>query len=98
MTKYLVINSACDGRHLSLYKTLEKARERVLSMVGGQERPFNVGQPYYSDWGNRLTIEERPDGWTLSLEQRASAAFDAFECGTATKKQVELLKAVGWHR
>jgi hypothetical protein len=96
MAKYLVINSAPDGRHLSLYPTIEKARERVLSMVGGVEREFAVGTPYYSDWGNRLTIETRPDTWTISMEEKVGAAFDARECGTATKHQLSLLDLMGY--
>lgn len=94
--KYLVINSACDGRYLSMYHTLEKARERVLSMVGGAPRPFAINTPYYSDWGNRLYIEERPDDWTLALESKVGRAYDARECGIATSSQIALLDRLGF--
>jgi hypothetical protein len=96
MARYLVINKAPDGRHLSLYYSLPKAQKRVHDMVGGPEREFKVNQPYYSDWGNTLYIEERPDTWTLLVETKVGKAYDARECGTATQAQLEMLEKLGW--
>lgn len=91
MTKYVVINNAPDGRHISCYSTLEKAQKQVLGLIGNPQWPFLIGRTYYSDWGNAITIEERPDNWTQSIEKRMSEAFDARECGTATSAQLALL-------
>jgi hypothetical protein len=81
-----------------MYHTLEKARDRIHSMIGGTKEEYKVGNPYFSDWGNRLIIEERPDDWTLVKESKVGRAFDNYECGVATEAQVTLLKEVGWLR
>jgi hypothetical protein len=94
--RYVVINRACDGTHISTHATLEKAQKRVENMVGKREYPFEVNIPYISDWGNVLTIEERPGNWTSNLERRVSEAFDANECGFATKAQIRLLHDKGF--
>jgi hypothetical protein len=93
--KYLVINSAPDGRHVSLHASMDKANQKVRDMLG---RPVNceLGISYYSDWGNRLIIETRPDNWTVGMERRVRMAYDARECGTATTSQTELLERLGW--
>jgi len=94
--RYVVINRACDGTHISSHATFEKAQKRVEEMVGRREGPFKLNQPYCSDWGNVLTIEERPGNWTANTERRVSEAFDANECGFATKAQIKLLHEKGW--
>jgi hypothetical protein len=94
--KYIVINRAPDGRHVSLYLTIEGARKRVEDMVGKREYTFEINREYFSDWGNVLCIEERPEDWTIILERSISAAFDARECGTATPKQLKLLEDRGF--
>ena len=97
MTSYVTINRAEDGRHVSVFATLEKAFGHVVEMVGeGNALLPEIGKRYYSDWGNVLVIEERPDNWTAGLERRVGAAYNARECGTLTKAQKALLKRVGW--
>jgi hypothetical protein len=94
--KYVVINEAPDGRHIHTFTTLEKARKHMEAMIGKREYPFEVNVNYISDWGNVLCIEERADNWTTSLERRMGDAYDARECGTATKAQLKLLEDKGF--
>jgi hypothetical protein len=93
--KYVVINNAPDGRHVHTYSTIEKARKRMENMIG-REDEYKIGVPYISDWGNVLCIEERPDNWTTSTERAISDAYDARECGTATKAQLKYLEDRGF--
>jgi hypothetical protein len=90
--KYVVINRASDGRHITCHATLLEAQWKMERMIGQRSTPFVVGRDYYSDWGNVLVIEERPDTWTASLETRLADAFDARECGIATPAQLALLE------
>jgi hypothetical protein len=94
--KYIVINSAPDGRHVSLHSTIEGARKRVEDMVGKRSYTFEINREYYSDWGNVLCIEERPNNWTVKTEEQVAEAFDARECGTATATQLRLLEDAGF--
>ena len=93
--KYVVINNAEDGRHVSMYATRHAAAKYVDEIIG-RVAARELGQPYYSDWGQRLVIEERPDHWTVRLEKQVRAAYDARECGTASKFQTALLEGLGW--
>jgi hypothetical protein len=94
--KYVVINNACDGRHVHTYSTLQKAQKRMKNMIGKRETPFLPNISYISDWGNVLIIEERPDNWTSATENKIADAYDARECGTATKSQLRLLESKGF--
>jgi len=92
---YVLINNAPDGRHCSVYGTEQGAVSAMRSHIG---RPVEgvLGRDYYSDWGNRLVIEERPAGWTAKKEEQLSRAYDARECGNATASQLELLEDAGF--
>jgi hypothetical protein len=94
--KYVVINNACDGKHISVHATLLEAQWKVQEQVGQRSESFVVGRAYYSDWGNRVVIEQRADNWTVAIEKRIDAAFDARECGCATKVQIKLLDDNGF--
>lgn len=92
---FVLINSAPDGRHESVHKTLDAAGEALAKMLGYPVE-VKLGEPYYSDWGNRLVVEARPAGHTAAKERALRAAFDARECGTATKAQLALLDRRGF--
>ena len=94
--KYVVINNACDGRHVSTHATFELAQNKMTKMIGPRPESFELNRTYISDWGNALTIEKRTDNWTSSLEHQMADAFDARECGTATVAQLKLLEDKGF--
>jgi hypothetical protein len=93
--KYVLINNAVDGTHESVHKTHIGAINALIKMLGWQV-DGEIGRTYYSDWGNTLIIEERPDNWTASVERATREAYDARECGTATKRQLDLLDRNGF--
>ncbi len=92
---FVLINRAPDGVHESVHKTLEAAGE-ALSQHLGRKVEARLGEAYYSDWGNRLVVERRPAGHTAAKERALRAAFDARECGVATKAQLALLEKRGF--
>ena len=94
--KYVVINRASDGVYTSTHSSLALARKKVKDMVGKRSFEFQIGGYYYSDCGNRLTIEERPHDWSSSTEDRIRRAYDARECGVATSAQLKLLENKGF--
>jgi hypothetical protein len=94
---YVLINHAPDGTHNRTFKTETAAFKALADFLG--RRPgaqFVVGAEYYSDWGNRLVIEERAAGHTATKETALRKAFDARECGVATKRQLALLDKEGF--
>jgi hypothetical protein len=93
---FVLINSAPDGRHVRVFKTLARTQMEVERFLGRAIPEFAANRPYYSDYGNRLVVEERPDGWTPSCERNLADAFDARECGEATKAQLALLTKAGF--
>lgn len=94
---FVLINSAPDGVHESVHKTLDAAGAALAKHLGRpiEARHVRLGEAYYSDWGNRLVIEARPAGHTARIERQLRAAFDARECGTATEAQLALLDKRG---
>ena len=96
MTTYVLIIEAEDGRHARTFKSEARAIGALKSYVPGMgEGQYKVGHTYYSDWGRRLTIEERADGWNARTEEAVGDAYDARECETATKRQLALLAKHG---
>ena len=95
MTTYVLINSACDGRHVHVYKSEARAFKALANYGVHPAHNLRLNRDYYSDWGNRLCVEERPDGWTAQREQSYAAAYDAREMGTATKRQLATLERLG---
>lgn len=93
---YVLINNAPDGRYYHCFSTMERAFRYLSHFLDGEVKGFKVGQVYVSDWGNRLVIEPRPEGWSARKERRLAEAFDARECGVATPRQLELLTKSGW--
>lgn len=93
---YVLINSACDGRHVRAFKTEAAALKAMADWFGRPVDGYVSGRTYYGDWGNRLTVEERPSGHTVAREARLAKAYDARECGTATKSQMALLESLGF--
>lgn len=92
---FVLINHAPDGTHNHVYKTVAAA-ERALVAFLGHPVEFALGRDYYSDWGNHLVVEERAAGHTARSEAALRSAFDARECGTATKRQLALLDRKGF--
>jgi hypothetical protein len=92
---YVLINRAEDGTHESVHKTEALAIRALVKMLG---RPveFELGRAYVSDWGNRLVVEERAAGHTAKSERALREAYDARECGIATKRQLALLDRQGF--
>lgn len=88
---YVLINNAPDGRHVRPFGTMAKAQAALEDFLGRAIPGCAPDTPYYGDWGNRLVIEQRPDGWSAKLEQRFGAAYDAREMGRATRSQLALL-------
>jgi len=93
---YLLINHAEDGRHLSVYKTEELARNELEAQIGRKVEGPITGRHFHDDWGRCFVVEKRPDNWSAKLEQKLADAFDARECGTASHEQIKLLVQFGW--
>jgi hypothetical protein len=97
---FVLINHALDGTHTSAHNTATAALAALAAMLGRATddwgEPLCVGRAYYSDWGNRLVVEERPGGHTAQVEDELRAAFDARECGIATAQQLALLEKHRW--
>ena len=93
---FVLINRAPDGRHVRAFKCKHSALQAIADWFGHPLDPdgcdWKVGRTYASDWGNRLTIEERPDKFTARDEEAFARAYDARECGVATKRQLALLE------
>jgi len=95
---FVMINRAPDGTHNRTFETEKRALEALAEMLGRDTdmgQPLAVGRTYVSDWGNAITVEERPAGHTAALEDALREAFDARECGTATADQLALLEKCG---
>jgi hypothetical protein len=95
---FVLINHAPDGTHSRVFKTARGALKALRDYLtrAPDAGPLEVGQTYYSDWGNRLVVEERPAGHRAATETALRAAYDARECGTATKRQIALLDRHGF--
>lgn len=96
---YVMINRAPDGTHTRAFKSEARALKALAEMLGRETyggEPLKVGRTYVSDWGNVLTVEERAAGHTAAREDALREAFDARECGTATKRQLALLEKHGF--
>lgn len=94
MSSYVLINRAPDGTHNRTFKSEALALAALAEMLGREThegQPLKISTTYYSDWGNALTVEERAAGHTAARETALREAFDARECGTATKRQLALL-------
>jgi hypothetical protein len=89
---FVLINHAQDGTHESVHRTEALAQRALTKMLGRLPDEFQVGRTYISDWGNRLVVEERAAGHTAASERALREAYDARECGTATKRQLALLE------
>jgi hypothetical protein len=96
---YVMINRAPDGTHTRAFKSEALALAALAEMLGRSTDdcglPLCPGRSYYSDWGNVITVEQRGPGHTAAIETRLREAFDARECGTATKRQIALLEKYG---
>src|SRR5215469_15794382 len=66
---YLLINHAEDGRHLSVYKTEELARNELEAQIGRKVEGPITGRHFHDDWGRCFVVEKRPDNWSAKLEQ-----------------------------
>jgi hypothetical protein len=92
---FVLINHAPDGIHTTAHNTATAALARLAAMLGRSpddyDNPLIVGRAYYSEWGNRLVVEERSLGHTAQLEEQLRAAYDARECDFATAQQIALL-------
>jgi hypothetical protein len=95
---YVLINHAPDGTHHHAYKTAAGALKALRAYLTRSldAGPLEVGQTYYSDWGNALTVEARPAGHTAAKERALFHAYNARECGSATKRQLALLEREGF--
>jgi hypothetical protein len=97
---FVLINYAPDGIHISAHNTATAALAALAAMLGRSTDdcgdPLRVGHAYYSDWGNRLVVEERGPGHTAQVENELRAAFDARECGIATPQKLALLEKHRW--
>ena len=94
---FVLINHAPDGTHMRVFETDGAAKDVLSTMLGGDQGvPLVIGRTYYSDWGNALTIEERPPGWSADAEEARRHAYDARECGTLTDAQEALLETHRW--
>jgi hypothetical protein len=95
---FVLINHAPDGTHNHVYKTARGALKALGDYLtrAPDAGPLEVGQSYYSDWGNHLVVEERAAGHSARSESALRAAYDARECGTATKRQLALLDRKGF--
>lgn len=101
---YAHIIHAEDGRHVSVYQTAAKAVEALIRNAGqgggvaeamrdsaGRELEYGSAvYRYVDDFGRRHVIE-----WTAARNKREleayGDAYDARECGIATKAQLRLL-------
>ena len=93
---FVLINHAEDGTHNRVFKKIDGALKALSEQLGREVTDnFAVGKTYYSDWGNRLVIEERAAGHTARNETALREAYDARECGVATKRQLALLEREG---
>lgn len=96
---YVLINHAPDGTHNRTFKTEAAALKALAEMMGRDHdfgEPLKACRTYHSDWGNALTVEERAAGHTATKETALRKAFDARECGVATKRQLALLDKEGF--
>jgi hypothetical protein len=88
---YILIIHAEDGSHYECYASETKARAAMSYQVGRDiPAPFRRAS---DDWGRRIVIEDRPNGWSVAKEKRLNAAYNARECGTETASQLAFLSA-----
>jgi len=93
---FVLINHAEDGTHESVHRNEVSAKRALARMLGREPAEFAPGRTYISDFGNRLIVETRPSGHNARDERALRRAFDARECGHATKRQLALLARVGF--
>lgn len=93
---YVLINYSCDGTHNRVFKTPEKAKNALALFLGRKVEEISLDRSYYGDFGNRLIIEEREASHTARSETALRDAYDARECGVATKKQLTMLNKKGY--
>jgi hypothetical protein len=93
---YVLIIRAEDGRHVHVYKSAIRAQAALEGQLGRKFDPEDVvlNRAHYDDWGRRLVLEHRPDGWSKAKEERWAEAYDARECGIATKNQLNFLASI----
>ncbi len=93
---FVLINHAPDGTHESVHRNELSAKRALARMLGREPAEFKPGRSYISDFGARLVVEERPSGHSVRDERALRRAFDARECGTATKAQLAFLERKGF--
>jgi hypothetical protein len=96
---YVLINRAEDGVHTKVYQTQQAALDAMFWELGLHADFYSsmkVGQTYTDDWGRRFTVEERRSGHTAKREDALRRAYDARECGYATKRQLAMLEKEGF--
>ncbi len=93
---FVLINHAEDGTHESVHRNAISAKRALARMLGREPAGFEPGRSYVSDFGNRLIVEERPAGHNARDERALRRAYDARECGLATKRQLALLERKGF--
>jgi hypothetical protein len=81
---WVLLISAEDGVHSHVYPDEASALKGLEKQLG--RPPVNGDRTYVDNWGRRLTIEERPAGWTASKERRLGNAYDRRECGLSLSK------------
>ncbi len=83
-----------DGRWSKSFRTFEQAIISLKKYVKiSDETEVHSSEIYFSDIGGRHHIS-RHDGLTDKQREKYREAYDARECGTATKAQMFFLETV----
>lgn len=84
-----------DGSSSKRFKTEAGALKSLARFLGSETwdgEPLRSGRAYHDNYGGRHYIEEAPASVTSARTDEAlKRAYDARECGTATKQQLALL-------
>lgn len=102
--KWVVEIGAEDGTHFHVYGSVEGAARAYADQLGRDLRPevlatLKDGVPVRAvgdDWGRRISVYPAPGALTTAKQMAAlRRAYDARECGVATKAQLALLAKAG---
>jgi len=104
MTLWNLSITAEDGTHNHVHKSYGAAIDALCAQLGidmdieidddprWRDEPLRANRRYTDDYGRRLVIERMPSGITTAKQlDRLGEAYDARECGIATKAQLALL-------
>jgi hypothetical protein len=95
MACFVWTNYSIDGTHTRTFRSEKTAIAALVKFLGRADdcgEAICVGKSFYDNYGARQFIEERVTYVTAKQEDAQRRAFDARECGTATKRQLALLE------